>query len=103
MQERQEWLLDLTRHLEEIGLNRSNVIDDTISKLIHAGVTEQQLRADGAADILKHINVTIGARKAILLRFRNSVDSSDRKSQNEVRKCTFLPRFVRFFTVPSPF
>jgi hypothetical protein len=65
-------LSDLARHFEDVGLVRNGVIEDTIEKLRIANVKEYQLRSSSAEDVLKRAEITVGARKAIILRYQNS-------------------------------
>jgi hypothetical protein len=72
----QDWLHELARHFEEIGLVRNGVIEDTVAKLRVAGIREHQLRNISAEEILKKTDILIGARKAILLRYQSTSSHS---------------------------
>ena len=86
----QDWLSELARHFEEIGIVRNGIIEDTIAKLRMAGVKEHQLRSNFAEDVLKRADISVGARKAILIRYQSPGSILEPHSHRSVGKNILL-------------
>ena len=71
-----------------------------MTKLRIAGIKEPQLRTNSAEDVLKRADISLGARKAILLRYQYQTSNTRATSQARVKRVySFCVGYI--FTIPG--